>query len=653
MSKLEILQKNLELKYEGHDFNWRESGNRRILGLCPEHPDKNPSFNIFLHNDKAYYKCFSCGFHGGSGKPLSETEIERIKISQENQAIAGTVRKLLIENLNKSGQDGAAFKYLTEKRGLKPAASETLEPLRTALGEIGWTGNIKLPILQDEGNKTVKENLYNLEKYRDGLTFFHTALDGGLSTIRVRTGDITGSERVFKTVKISDTPAGFNLFNAVQFAEKTRKKGLNPHIFIVEGEFDILTFIAKTGQSNICSCSASSLFLLAKSLKNNGYLPVVCPDNDEGGYSAVRAALKGSDDFQVLSWADSGFDNFKDFDEIFKSLNYEQAISRLNSFKFEKLSDIRRREKEREKEEIQAGITGLPDNIKELYLNGDNKKTLFSAPKIDILKAFTEIPPKLDFVLPGLLHSCVGGLIAQGDSGKSYLAMQLAISITVGRDILKLPAGYEFNLKNPAKVLYLAAEDPAAPLIFRLNAIGKHLSESERNLAAKNLDFRELRGIKKNLLDQSIQTELAKMAVGTRLVILDTFRRFNDEDENDSRIINNILNVLEEIAIAKNVSFLYLHHTSKFANSHGLSSEAQAGRGSAALSDNARGMLNLSSLDKDDIVCIEKGIGAINKAKYIKLSISKHNYSSGANFVLLERGNTGVLQTSDIQLTAE
>jgi hypothetical protein len=478
-------------------------------------------------------------------------------------------------------------------------------------------------------------------------------MDGDISSIRVRLGDVTGGAREFKTVKISDKPGGFNLYNAVQFAEKTRKKGFNPHIFVVEGEFDVLTFISKTSQGNICSCSASSLFPLAKSLKNSGYLPVVCPDNDDGGYAAVSAALKGSDDFSVLNWADSGLDNFKDFDEIFKSLNFQQSQSLLNSFKFEKLSDIRRRKNEREKEKIQAVISELPENIKELYQGKNSNKTLFSAPKLDILKAFNEAPPKLDFVLPGLLHLTVGGLIAQGDSGKSYLAMQFAISIAIGRDILKLPVGYEFNLKNPAKVLYLAAEDPAAPLIFRLNAIGKFLTDSERKLAAKNLDFRELRGIKKNLLDKFIQSELSKMVSGTRLVILDTFRRFHDEDENDSKIINNILNVLEKIAIEKNVSFLYLHHISKFANLHGLASEAQAGRGSAALSDNARGMLNLSNLDKDDISCIEKGIGTIDKSKYIKLSISKHNYLSGAGFVLLERCSGGVLQASDIQLTSE
>ena len=63
MSDVIKLKEFLEDKYQGHDFKFK-GNDRRLTGLCPEHDDHNPSFNVFEYNGKAYYKCFSCGFKG-------------------------------------------------------------------------------------------------------------------------------------------------------------------------------------------------------------------------------------------------------------------------------------------------------------------------------------------------------------------------------------------------------------------------------------------------------------------------------------------------------------------------------------------------------------------------------------------------------------
>ena len=83
---------------------------------------------------------------------------------------------------------------------------------------------------------------------------------------------------------------------------------------------------------------------------------------------------------------------------------------------------------------------------------------------IDILQAFEETPPPLDFVLPGLLAGTVGGIVSPGGAGKSMLALELAILVATGRDLSGFSGGVQ---RHTGKVVFLAAEDPADALRHR------------------------------------------------------------------------------------------------------------------------------------------------------------------------------------------
>lgn len=48
---------------------------------------------------------------------------------------------------------------------------------------------------------------------------------------------------------------------------------------------------------------------------------------------------------------------------------------------------------------------------------------------IDLLSAFRLPPPELDFVWPGFLAGTVGALVAPGATGKSFWALEAAMSI--------------------------------------------------------------------------------------------------------------------------------------------------------------------------------------------------------------------------------
>ena len=73
---------------------------------------------------------------------------------------------------------------------------------------------------------------------------------------------------------------------------------------------------------------------------------------------------------------------------------------------------------------------------------------------IDILAAFENDPPELQFVLPGLLRGTVGAFVAPGASGKSFLALEIAASIAAtpvaGADDFN---GFGINPKSRGGVL--------------------------------------------------------------------------------------------------------------------------------------------------------------------------------------------------------
>lgn len=100
---------------------------------------------------------------------------------------------------------------------------------------------------------------------------------------------------------------------------------------------------------------------------------------------------------------------------------------------------------------------------------------------LDIMAAFTNEPPELDFIWPGFLAGTVGALVAPGATGKSFFALEAAMSIAcsvAGGDLVGLAPAHT------GRVVYLAGEDPQPALVRRVHAIGQHLNQSAREAIA-------------------------------------------------------------------------------------------------------------------------------------------------------------------------
>lgn len=231
----------------------------------------------------------------------------------------------------------------------------------------------------------------------------------------------------------------------------------------------------------------------------------------------------------------------------------------------------------------------------------------------------SELPP-LDFVLPGLMPGALGLLVGIGGTGKSFLALETATSLSVGRAI----AGGLFPASPPGRVVYLAGEESDRLLAERLRGTLDLAGRSQ--LDPKNLILLPLAGQDCRLVSQGAPTdllsELKERAQGARLIIIDPIRRFHDGDENDSSAMTRLVVVLESLAKHTGAAVLALHHANRASASDGGSQHAS--RGSTALVDGARWQLNLSVMDEKTAAA--HGFTETERLSHIAADIAKSNY---------------------------
>ncbi len=257
-------------------------------------------------------------------------------------------------------------------------------------------------------------------------------------------------------------------------------------------------------------------------------------------------------------------------------------------------------------------------------------KLNFSAHRIDMLKALTTDPEALDFVWPGLLSGTVGTLFAPGATSKSYWTLQAAIAVATGVDTVGIEPG------APGRVVYLAAEDPEIVLRHRLRSIsvGKCLSQAEAEMAQERIDLLSVVGAGFNIGNAGQRKDLIDYCRGSRLIIIDTISRAHHMDENSNGEMAQLLMFLEIIAGQTGAAVLFLHHIAKAMSRAGDGDQQHAARGAGALTDNARMGAALSRMTADEAEqMIDKALGSVvpvgpdNRARYVRMSIPKNNYS--------------------------
>jgi len=244
---------------------------------------------------------------------------------------------------------------------------------------------------------------------------------------------------------------------------------------------------------------------------------------------------------------------------------------------------------------------------------------------LDLEKCFFEEPPPLDFVLPGLLGGTVGALVATGGSSKSAWALQAAVKVAGGPDLLDLSSIDREWPQHTGRVVYIAAEDPELLLHHRMHSLGAMLSPEQRGNLQGQLEILPCNGLGLDVSSESWKSWLYSIADGARLVIIDTLRRVHQLDENESGAMASLVGLLESVCYRTGTSVLYVHHTNKMGATTG---EATATRGSSVLTDNARLQLNLVTMQPDEAkrLKVDEGQRKGQRKRYVRLVYAKTNY---------------------------
>jgi hypothetical protein len=275
----------------------------------------------------------------------------------------------------------------------------------------------------------------------------------------------------------------------------------------------------------------------------------------------------------------------------------------------------------------------------------------FQKHRVDVFKALTTDPAPLDFIWPGFLAGTVGTLFAPGATSKSFWTIQAAVAVATGIDTVGITPG------GLGRVVYLAAEDPTIVLQHRLRAIslGKGFSPDDAGLAQERIDLLSLVGQGLNLGDDEQRGELIEYCKGSRLVIIDTISRAHRLDENSNGEMAQLLMFLEMIAGQTGAAILFLHHIAKAMSRAGEGDSQHAARGAGALTDNARMGSALSRMTASEAEqMIDRNLGSVepigpdSRARYVRMSIPKNNYSAPIADRWYRRDGGGVLTPVDL-----
>lgn len=269
--------------------------------------------------------------------------------------------------------------------------------------------------------------------------------------------------------------------------------------------------------------------------------------------------------------------------------------------------------------------------------------------RIDILESFKAERIPLDEVIPGLMTSQVGILVAPGGVGKSYFALQLLFQISLGSEI-NFSLGLKVQSGGPYNVIYLSFEDNKEIISKRLQTIKDFWSSNQLNndsltyatssvhifsLARSNLRLIDQFGNKTKLYDDVLNKALE---LKPRIVIIDTLRRSHNCDENNNGSMSNVISHFEILAEKSGSSVLLLHHETKVSTG-GTSSS----RGASSIVDSVRFMMRMQVMTK--LESEKFNFSDDQRKSWVSLSTEKTNYTAALRSFWLKRTERGLLIT--------
>lgn len=262
------------------------------------------------------------------------------------------------------------------------------------------------------------------------------------------------------------------------------------------------------------------------------------------------------------------------------------------------------------------------------------------------------LPPKRAWVIQDFLPSkIVAAVIAAGGTGKSYLAMHIAVCVASGT-----PLFGRYQPRSAAKVVFISGEDDQHELQRRLHKVVAGLSPQARSLVNQNLHFIDLADSFELFTERNSKGEMeitkipglicdqiiSQIGSDISLVINDPVARFRGGDENFAADATRYVQALQQIRDKLNTSVLCLHHVNK---GGGTGVNQNNARGSSAFIDGVRLVFQLNVLLESE----RKSYGnPLALPPLLTLQSVKSNYGKPTEPMILARRDDGSLELFDV-----
>jgi len=294
-----------------------KKGGANLLGLCPFHDEKTPSFTV--SPSKQFYHCFGCGAHGsaitflmahtgasfpeavkslaaehGLTVPQEQRSPRQREADRRRQAERSQHEQVLEQALaayNRQLRNSpAAIEYL-QARGLSGLTAKTFG--------LGWSGagrrplasviaEYDSPVLVEAGLVVEAEDGRRYDRFRDRIMF----------PIRNRRGQLIGfggrliapgEPKYLNSPETVLFSKGHELYGLWENRQGIRKHG---HVLVVEGYMDVVA-LAEHGQDNaVATLGTATTDIHLQRLMRTSERIVFCFDGDDAGQRAAWRAMQ-------------------------------------------------------------------------------------------------------------------------------------------------------------------------------------------------------------------------------------------------------------------------------------------------------------------------------------------------------------------------
>ena len=221
----------------------------------------------------------------------------------------------------------------------------------------------------------------------------------------------------------------------------------------------------------------------------------------------------------------------------------------------------------------------------------------FNPVTFDVANLWHNIPHRDWLMAPILIAKHYSMLLATGASGKSALAITMALALVTGRyDLLQM------RVDRPCKVVIVNGEDGTEELARRIRAACIHFQIDLADIAGRlfPIGARQIHGLTFNravpggvVADEEGLARLDEIVrqCGADVVILDPLGSFMPGGMNDGASASAVAGRLTEMCVKANCAMLLVHHVSKAAMREG-DNDPTAALGSAMWANHARSVWN-------------------------------------------------------------